>query len=278
MPRSGRDESRSSAADFKAKETRGGGASAREAVSRRILPGRLCRRVRAQGLHRQANQQTRLPRQETGWRSVDPRPSEAGSVGWCGTGSRERHEGQPETRAELGNREALVRSCALRHDDYKSPGQGLILSLFGPPGGHPQLDSRQMVITQLTPELIREGATLVDALDRAGRSPDAALWLYSPDATAWTLLLADAKLGSDGPRKIYRIVQKTLQALRIQNQIEQLSLEHIALEKPDAPLMRRLSQIVGTSPRLDGLRSTKSVVNGTLIGDSYIYRLKRRAA
>ena len=150
--------------------------------------------------------------------------------------------------------------------------------MYGPPSGYPQLDPRQMVITQLTPELIREGTALVEALDRAGRSPEAALWLYSPDLAAWTLLLAESKLGREGPRKMYRAVQKTLQGLRTQNQIEHLSLEHVTLEKPDAPIFKRLTQTVATGHGLDGSRFRRSVVDGTFIEDAYIYRLKRLAA
>ena len=50
-----------------------------------------------------------------------------------------------------------------------------------------------MVETQLTPELMEEGAALVRALDEAGLSPDAALWFYFPDINAWKIrpLLGD---------------------------------------------------------------------------------------
>lgn len=133
-----------------------------------------------------------------------------------------------------------------------------------------------MVETQLTPELIREGAALVEGLDKAGVSPDAALWLYSPDTSAWKLLLAEVKVGADGPREVYRAVQKTLLALR--SQITHLSLEDIALAKPDAPIIRLLAQAIATGPGINAIRFTRNVVNGTLIEDAYIYRLKQPAA
>jgi len=133
-----------------------------------------------------------------------------------------------------------------------------------------------MVETQLTPELIKEGATLVEALDRSGVSPDAALWLYYPDTSVWKLLLAEVKVGQAGPREVYREVQRTLSSLR--NQITHLSLEDVAVAKPDDPMIRLLSTIVTTGPKLEGFRFTHNVVNGTLIEDAFIYRLKRPAA
>jgi hypothetical protein len=37
-----------------------------------------------------------------------------------------------------------------------------------------------MIETQLTQDLIREGARLLEKLDQLGESPDAAFWLYLP--------------------------------------------------------------------------------------------------
>lgn len=133
-----------------------------------------------------------------------------------------------------------------------------------------------MVETQLTQELIREGATLVEALDNAGVSPDAALWFYFPDINAWRLLLAEVKVGPEGPRGVYRVVQKTLQGL--QNQISHISLEDVVLAKPDAPIIKLLAKAIATGPGIKGIRFTHNVIDGTLIEDAFIYRLKRPAA
>jgi hypothetical protein len=133
-----------------------------------------------------------------------------------------------------------------------------------------------MVGTQLTPELIREGAALVEALDKAGESPDAALWFYSPEGSRWELMLADVRLGPEGPRKVYRAVQKALHSLR--HEITHVSLEDVTLAKPDAPVIKGLARAVATRPGINGIRVTLHVVNGTLIDDAYIYRLKRPAA
>src|SRR5262245_7600290 len=44
-------------------DRRGGSAPGPGEVRRRLLPGRICRRVRAQGLHRPADESARLPPQ-----------------------------------------------------------------------------------------------------------------------------------------------------------------------------------------------------------------------
>lgn len=133
-----------------------------------------------------------------------------------------------------------------------------------------------MVETQLTPDLVREGAVLIQKLDQAGVPPVAAFWLYSPDTNTWTLFLADARVGSEGPRVVYRAVQKALRALR--NEVTHLSLEDVAVEKPDAPLVALLSRAIRKDTGIGGVRFSRTAIDGHLIDDAYVYRLKRTAA
>jgi hypothetical protein len=133
-----------------------------------------------------------------------------------------------------------------------------------------------MVETQLTPELVREGAALVEKLDASGASPDAAFWFYYPDTHSWKLFLVEMKLAQEGPREAYRSVQKALQALR--NEVVHLSLEDVAVAKPDMPLVALLSRVISTGPGMGGIRLSRNVINGQMIEDAYIYRMKRSAA
>ena len=133
-----------------------------------------------------------------------------------------------------------------------------------------------MVETQLTTELMSEGATLIAKLDATGVSPDAAMWVYFPEIGAWKLLLAETKLGAAGPREVYRAVQKALTSLR--NEVVHLSLEDVSVAKPDAPLIGLLRQLIVTGPGIHGIRMSRNVVNGSMIEDAYIYRLKKPAA
>src|SRR6266567_1563815 len=101
-----------------------------------------------------------------------------------------------------------------------------------------------MVSSQLTPELMKEGAALIARLDAAGVPPDAALWLYSSDRGAWKLVLADAKLWPKGPREVYRAVQKALHSLR--NEVTHLSLQDVSATNPDAALIKGLRKAMPT--------------------------------
>jgi hypothetical protein len=133
-----------------------------------------------------------------------------------------------------------------------------------------------MVGTSLTPKLIEEGAALVQALDKAGVSPDAAFWFYSSDIQGWKLVLAEMKLGPEGPRKIYRQIQRTLSSLPQDDRA--ISLDDVAVAKPDAPIVAVLKRAVRTGPGVSGIRFTQNVVDGILIEDAYIYRLAKPAA
>jgi hypothetical protein len=134
-----------------------------------------------------------------------------------------------------------------------------------------------MVEAALTPQLIQEGADLVQALDAAGLTPDAAFWLYSPDINAWKLVLADVKVGSQGPREVYRQIQRTLRALS--DKITILSLDDVVAAKPDAPVVSVLKKVARRAgPGIGGIRFSQSMIDGVLIEDAYIYRLAKPAA
>lgn len=133
-----------------------------------------------------------------------------------------------------------------------------------------------MVETQLTDQLIADGAALLARLDEEGISPDAALWFYFPDIRAWKLILAEISVGPNGPREVYRHVQRAINALA--GKVSSLTLPDVAVAKPDAPLVKLLRQVVGTGTGTHGIRFTNSVINGTLIEGAYIYRLRGRTA
>lgn len=133
-----------------------------------------------------------------------------------------------------------------------------------------------MVEKRLTPELVSEGAILLEKLDTLGLSPVAALWCYMPDSGRWTLLLADTSVGSKGPRAVYRIILKALHLLS--DQVTHLSLDDIAAVRPDEPLITGLTQAVRRTRRTSGAHASANVTEGTVIDDAYIYRMRRPAA
>jgi hypothetical protein len=128
-----------------------------------------------------------------------------------------------------------------------------------------------MVETDLTEEMIKTGAALIGKLDERGMQPDAAFWFYFPDLEAWKLVIAEVKVGKQGPKEVYRQVQKILG--KFSRELHGLSLDDVALAKPDAPMVAILRVAIRTGPGISGIRFKHNVINGTLIEDAYIYRL-----
>jgi hypothetical protein len=128
-----------------------------------------------------------------------------------------------------------------------------------------------MVETTLTKEMIDAGAALIRKLDERGIQPDAALWLYFPDIQTWKLVIAQAKVGTEGPKQLYRQIQELMEELS--QEIHEISLDDVTLSKPDAPIIAILRMTIRTGPGLSGIRFRDNVVDGTVIEDAYIYRL-----
>jgi hypothetical protein len=132
-----------------------------------------------------------------------------------------------------------------------------------------------MVEKNLTSELIQEGARVLKGLDDAGVAPEAALWFYFSDVSTWRFVVAHRKVGADGPRTLYRAVQKTLQKLR--NEVTHMALHDVTVARPEGPPIAQLSKTLATTAGPNGVRFTRNVVDGTLVEDAYIYRLKGAA-
>ena len=128
-----------------------------------------------------------------------------------------------------------------------------------------------MVETNLTKEMMESGARLIDKLDERGIQPDAAFWFYFPDLQAWKIVIAEVKLGKQGPKEVYRQIQKVLS--KFSQELHGLSLDDVALANPDSPVVALLRVAMRTGPGIGGIRFKHNVINGTLIEDAYIYRI-----
>ena len=128
-----------------------------------------------------------------------------------------------------------------------------------------------MVATQLTDRLVEDGVALVLALDATVIKPRSAFWFLFSDVGSWKLVIADPKLGPDGPRGAYKQIQKVLK--KLQKKSNSLVLEDVVLAKPDAPIVEVMRTALRTGPGISGIRFTGNMINGVLIDDAYIYRL-----
>ena len=129
-----------------------------------------------------------------------------------------------------------------------------------------------MVNSELPQDLIDAGAELVTLLDKEGVQPDAAFWLFDSDLNTWKLILVEAKVGKEGPKEAYRQIQKYISKLPAEYR-DHLSLEDVAITKPDSLPVRLLKMAIKTGSGVSGIRFKNSVINGMPIEDAYIYRL-----
>jgi outer membrane PBP1 activator LpoA protein len=97
-----------------------------------------------------------------------------------------------------------------------------------------------------------------------------AFWLYSPEEQTWKLLVVEVKLAKQGPKAAYSEIQKIL--AKYAQEFENIKLDDLVLEKPDARIVELIRKAVRTGPAVSGIRFKNNVVDGTLIDDAYIYR------
>lgn len=128
-----------------------------------------------------------------------------------------------------------------------------------------------MVITELSEQLIDEGASLVQTLDELGTELPAALWILFPDVEAWKLVLSLPVAAEEGPKRAYELVQKALAV--VVEDAQSLSLDDVAVLMPDAPLLGLLAVAMGTGPGISRVWFRGNVINGELFPDALIYRV-----
>ena len=126
-----------------------------------------------------------------------------------------------------------------------------------------------LVKEALTDQMIRTGASLVQALDQQNFNLDAALWLYLADTNQWRLLLASPAVHVEGPRKAYA---RLLHAIRNAH-VPGVTLNDLAVLDSQDPLIQVLKRVVRTGRDTSPRRISKNTINGHFIEDALIYRM-----
>jgi hypothetical protein len=130
----------------------------------------------------------------------------------------------------------------------------------------------EMVVKEsLSEQMIAAGSELVRRLDEAGVAVSGALWFYDPDSNDWRLILATPEVRAKGVKTMYKEVQSVVRTIREGQSV--LSLKDISVVDPDDPLISLLKQAIKTGDNISQIRFSRNMINGTLIEDSYIYRL-----
>jgi hypothetical protein len=98
---------------------------------------------------------------------------------------------------------------------------------------------------------------------------NAAFWVLDPEWLRWRLVLATARVESEGPRKIYEEILRVLETLPPSS----LEFRQISVVGLHDEIVRLLRKAIQTGPGLAAIRFQGNVIDGTLIDDAYIYRV-----
>ncbi len=128
------------------------------------------------------------------------------------------------------------------------------------------MDSEALVMT-LQEDQIQEGAATVRELDAQGVSVPVALWVRFQDQPYWKLALSLP--GLRNPREAYRRIQRAIQKGNLQT----LTLNDVALLRPDAPLISNAAMLFRTGNGISSITSSNNSVNGQVLPDMYVYRM-----
>jgi hypothetical protein len=128
-----------------------------------------------------------------------------------------------------------------------------------------------MVANALTEEMIDGGKSLVNQLDQNQGKVNGAFWLLLPEQGFWKLMISLDDVERAGPKAAYVKIQRALSKIK---KPQELSLDDVALLKPDAPILKLMKAALQTGPGISGIRFTNNMINGQLISDAYIYRLQ----
>jgi hypothetical protein len=127
-----------------------------------------------------------------------------------------------------------------------------------------------MVIRDLTERLIDEGAKLIARLDETGAQVGSAMWMLSPTAEKWKLVMSMPIVAEEGSLKGYQIVQSALAELG--DEVRDLASWDTVVLSPDAPLIVHLREAVHTGPGLSRVWFRGAAIGGEMFPDSLVYR------
>ena len=129
-----------------------------------------------------------------------------------------------------------------------------------------------VVKESLSEAMIKAGSELTRKLDELKWPVIASLWFYFPEENQWRLIFASPEVKKEGPKKAYKHVQEALS--KLPENTPQTDLRDIAVVDAEHPLISLLRLAVSTGDGISGIRFSRNVINGHLIEDAYIYRIK----
>lgn len=129
-----------------------------------------------------------------------------------------------------------------------------------------------MATATLVSQEIEEGQRFLDALDAAGVSVDAALWIYAPEPETWRLMLTSPIYDRKGPLKAYDQILSVFRQVKPELKIDWTALVAVSPKHELIKGLRQLQQEYNYN--LSGRRMTNNRINQVWVEDAYIYQVK----
>jgi hypothetical protein len=120
--------------------------------------------------------------------------------------------------------------------------------------------------------MISAGEELTRRLDKARLIVSASLWLYNADTNSWRLIIGSPEVRTLGPKRAYKQVQSVISKMPLDR--PRIPLKDITVIDSNDPLLNLLRIAIKTGDGVSNVRLTRNVINGTLIEDAYIYRIR----
>jgi hypothetical protein len=131
-----------------------------------------------------------------------------------------------------------------------------------------------LVRPELTQGMVAGGRVLLASLDQLGIAIDAAFWLLDEEVPAWHLVLATRLVRTDGPRILYRKVNRMLTKLQLQ---EVIWIDMVSIFDPHMRVVEALVGALGMTESVGGMRLDNAVLGGVRIPACLIYRLAAKS-
>jgi hypothetical protein len=129
-----------------------------------------------------------------------------------------------------------------------------------------------MVKREFTTEMIAAGRQLLELLDRHKFPACAAFWFYFDESACWRFVVASPEVRTGGSIAAYRKIRALVRKIPGANEV--FGPSNLTALEDDDRLIVALRRANSRGPKLAGRRLTGEAINGTMIDDAYIYRVK----
>jgi hypothetical protein len=129
-----------------------------------------------------------------------------------------------------------------------------------------------LVKESISTEMIAAGERLARHLNDSNLPIDGLLWFYSPEDNSWRFVVGSPEVRNRGPKSVYQEIRQIVSNLPAEDQT--IPLDNIFVVDSHEPLIQLLRSAIVTGDRIAGIRFSRNVINGVLIEDAYIYKLK----